>query len=90
MSRFYASIQGNRGGATRQGTESSGIDGHIRGWDSGASVSCYVNDDGKDVVEVWATHGSGSGIRGTIAGLVLRTVGGKLDFLTTKKALLKR
>ena len=58
MSRFYASIQGNRGEATRQGTSSSGIYGHIRGWDIGAKVECYVNSSGDDVVRVYLTSGS--------------------------------
>jgi len=30
MARYYASIHGNRGVATRMGTPSSGIHGHIR------------------------------------------------------------
>lgn len=64
MSRFYASIQGNRGQATRQGTPKSGIEGHIRGWDIGAKISCWVNKEGKDVVQVAITGGSSdSGIK---------------------------
>ena len=35
MSRFYGSLQGNRGQATRYGTASSGIDAHVGGWDVG-------------------------------------------------------
>ena len=58
MSRFYASIQGSRGEATRQGGKESGITGHIRGWNIGASVFCYVNDEGEDVVRVSLTSGS--------------------------------
>jgi len=57
MSRFYASIQGNRGGATRQGTPGSGITGHIRGWRIGARAACLAIDD-KDVVRIWLTGGS--------------------------------
>ena len=89
MARFYADIQGNRGQATRMGTKSSGIDGHIRGWNSGAKVCCSVDNKGRDVVEVYATHGSGYGGNGVVAGLVMRTVDGKVDFLATKKALNK-
>ena len=59
MAHFYASIQGNRGEATRMGTKSSGIDGHIRGWNVGARVSCYVGSDGKDHVSFELTSGSG-------------------------------
>ena len=58
MSRFYASIEGNRGMATRQGTPNSGIRGHIRGWDIGARVECHVDEEGKDHVMVWRTGGS--------------------------------
>lgn len=57
MARFYAEIQGNRGSATRMGTPSSGISGHIRGWNVGARVRMY-DDNGVDVVEVYATSGS--------------------------------
>ena len=35
MSRFYGSLQGNRGMATRCGTKDSGISAHVRGWDIG-------------------------------------------------------
>jgi len=86
MARFYADIQGNRGEATRMGTPTSGIEGHIRGWDSGAKVVCHVDDNGQDVVCVYATHGSGYSGK-AVTGLILRTVDGKIDFLTTKKRL---
>ena len=56
MSRFYASIQGNKGEATRQGTPNSGIIGHIRGWDIGGKVRCEVEND-KDVVYFYLTSG---------------------------------
>ncbi len=60
MAQFYASIQGNRGEASRMGTKSSGIEGHIRGWNIGARVVCSHDDKtGKDVVRVYKTSGSG-------------------------------
>ena len=58
MSRFYASIQGSRCEATRQGTPKSGIEGHVRGWNVGARVYCYIGEDGKDTVKVELTSGS--------------------------------
>jgi hypothetical protein len=61
MSRFYANIQGNRGEATRQGTEKSGLYGHIRGWNVGISVQCFVDPYGKDAIRVSLTSGSGGG-----------------------------
>ena len=57
MSRFYASIQGNRSEATRQGTPNSGIYGHIRGWDVGVEVEGAVIN-GNDVFHIYATGGS--------------------------------
>ncbi len=59
MSQFYASIQGNRGMATRQGTKKSGIEGHIRGWNVGARIVCEYNaDTDKDTIYVFQTGGS--------------------------------
>jgi hypothetical protein len=59
MGRFYASIQGNRGMATRMGNKSSGIDGHIRGWEVGVRVSCYYDEvHDRDICEVYRTGGS--------------------------------
>ena len=58
MARFYASIQGNRGEATRMGTPGSGIEGHIRGWNTGVLVKCFVNSRGVDQIIVYRTEGS--------------------------------
>lgn len=57
MSRFYATIQGGRGAASRQGHTSSGITGHIRGWRSGVRVWGH-DRDGVDVFHVTLTGGS--------------------------------
>lgn len=65
MSRFYGDLQGNRGEATRMGTTSSGIRGHIRGWNIGFSVTCRAIEQGKggqiDECIVWQTGGSNRG-----------------------------
>lgn len=65
MARFYASIQGNRGEASRMGTPASGIHGHIRGWNVGARVACYTvpdgTDDDADAVSVSLSQGSSGG-----------------------------
>ncbi len=58
MARFYASIQGNRGEATRMGTPSSGLTGHIRGWHIGVRAECSVDENGDDVIHVYRTSGS--------------------------------
>ncbi len=57
MAQFYGDIQGNRGEATRMGTKESGISAHVRGWNVGARV-IVAHEDGRDVVQVWATSGS--------------------------------
>ena len=59
MSHFYASIEGNRGMATRCGTKNSGIQGHIRGWGIGARVCVdYDEKTDSDIVRVYRTGGS--------------------------------
>lgn len=58
MSRFYASIQGNRGEATRGGSKDSGIYGHIRGWHIGARVDVDAIGTTRDEVTVQITGGS--------------------------------
>ena len=76
MSHFYASIQGNRGKATRQGNKGSGIEGHVRGWTVGALVSCD-HENGEDVVRVYATHGSNEDGKQKFMGKI-RGVNGEL------------
>lgn len=58
MSRYYASIQGERGEATRQGHRT--ISGHIRGWNLGVRVDGYSVDD-SDAFDVFLTSGSNGG-----------------------------
>lgn len=80
MARFYADIRGNRGPASRMGTAASGMQGHIRGWHVGASVHCGVDQDGNDVVSVYATGGS-NGHKGPslIAQLQVNPDNGKVE-----------
>jgi len=67
MSRFYASIQGSRGEATRQGTGKSGIAGHIRGWDLGVKVVGGPGPDGDEFL-VYMTAGSNGGGQDLLVG----------------------
>jgi hypothetical protein len=60
MAQFYASIQDQAGPATRMGSKSSGIEGHVRGWNVGARV-VVTHEDGHDVVRVYRTSGSNGG-----------------------------
>lgn len=57
MAQFMATIQGNRGEASRVGSRDSGIVAHINGWDFGITVAArHVN--GKDLFDVYKTSGS--------------------------------
>lgn len=59
MSRFYASIRGARGEATRTGGAASGITGHIRGWHIGVQVDgAVVGCSETDNFDVYVTAGS--------------------------------
>ncbi|HPE06298.1 MAG TPA: hypothetical protein PLW50_01100 [Smithellaceae bacterium] len=59
MAHFYAEIQGARGEATRCGDKHSGINGHIRGWDIGASVRLHYDEKtGLDTCRIFLTSGS--------------------------------
>jgi len=69
MSRFYASIKGSRGEATRQGTPKSGIEGYIMGLDLGVEVVGSISAEGHDTFKVYLTSGSsGKGQRELIDG----------------------
>ena len=67
MSRFYASIEGNRGPATRMGTPNSGISGHVRGWNMGIRVEGY-DYEGSDHFRVYLTGGSNGACSDQLVG----------------------
>ena len=78
MAQFYASIQGNRGQATRMGTKNSGIQGHIRGWDVGVEVHCRYNETtGGDEIWVYLTGGSNGGRSARDLVTILEQSGGE-------------
>ncbi len=72
MAHFYASIQGNRGEATRMGSKDSGIDGHVRGWGVGIKSRCFVDHNGVDCCEVWLTSGSNTTFHDKFIGVFTR------------------
>jgi hypothetical protein len=71
-SRFYASIFGNKGDggrsteATRAGV--TGIQGHIRGWNSGIKVVGSIDTVLGDNFDVFITSGSNGGSRDVLVG----------------------
>ncbi len=58
MSHFYGELKGSRGPTSRMGTPKSGLWAHVRGWNIGVDVTCRVDDDGRDIIDVWQTGGS--------------------------------
>lgn len=58
MAQYRATIQGQRGEASRLGNKKSGIGARVNGWHTGVAVSIEFKD-GKDVVTVYRTGGSG-------------------------------
>ena len=73
MAQFYAEIQGNRGSVTRGGSKDSGIQGHIRGWNSGIRVEGHHEEDIGDIFLVYSTSGSNETTRDMLIG---KLVGG--------------
>ena len=52
MSKFYGSIQGNRGAATRGGSQASGIKASVQSYDGSVITELSYNDEGQLMVEV--------------------------------------
>jgi hypothetical protein len=80
VAHFYGSITGKaRTSASRCGSRDGGIDGHVRGWNSGVRVSgCH--EDGADVFHVYATRGSNGGTGSGFKLGVVREEGGSVTF----------
>lgn len=59
MAHFYGLIKGNRGEATRLGTQNSGFDAFANGWDIGARVHLrHDKERDCDVITIYKTGGS--------------------------------
>ena len=75
MSRYYASVRGGKGEATRQGHERSGIESHTRGWTVGVRVvgRPLAGEPGVcDRFDIYATGGSNGSDPDTLIGTVYR------------------
>ena len=68
MAQFKAEIKGNRGSVSRLGHKTTGIQGHICGWDSGIRVEGHYDDELGDIFLVWQTSGSGMKRREVLLG----------------------
>jgi hypothetical protein len=63
MAHFYGEMYGQaKTPATRRGSKTSGLSGHLRGWNIGVRVE-LTHRDGVDVIEVYQTNGSNGGGR---------------------------
>tara|TARA_R100001594_G_C3905093_1_gene231883 strand:- start:72 stop:317 length:246 start_codon:yes stop_codon:yes gene_type:complete len=68
MAQFKAEIQGNRGSVSRLGHKTTGIQGHICGWNSGIRVEGHYDDDLGDIFMIYQTSGSGMKRREVLLG----------------------
>lgn len=85
MAHFIAMIHGNRGPASRLGTEKSGISASAQGWNSGVSIRGWHQDNGdQDIFEVHATTGSNGGGHDRFLGSVLRAADGHITFVAAQ------
>lgn len=78
MARFCGTIQGNRGEASRLGTEKSGLFAELDGRRIGVKISCFVGMDGKDIIHIYKT----SGLSGVIRNKFICTIneGGEINY----------
>ncbi len=58
MAQFYGEIQGNRKSLTRLGSKKSGLWGRLQGQHVGVLVNCFIDEEGRDVVNIERTGGS--------------------------------
>ena len=68
MAQFKAEIKGNRAPVSRLGHKTTGIQGHICGWESGIRVEGHYDDDLGDIFMVYQTSGSGMKRREVLLG----------------------
>ena len=71
MAQFKADIKGSRGSVSRLGGKTSGITGHIRGWESGIRIEGHHDEDLGDIFMVYQTSGSGFKARDILIGKLI-------------------
>ena len=72
MAQFKADIKGSRGSVSRLGGKTSGITGHIRGWESGVKIEGHHDEDLGDIFMIYQTSGSGFKSRDILIGKLIR------------------
>ena len=63
MSRFYGTVQGNRGEASRSGHSVGGMTTWCASWNGAVRCYAYVGEGGIDCVRVTLTQWHGNGPR---------------------------
>ena len=58
MAQFRASIQGQRGPASRLGNKKTGITAYVQGWNGGIRIEARHTDEDGDRFDLYATGGS--------------------------------
>ena len=71
MAQFKADIKGSRGSVSRLGGKTSGITGHIRGWESGIRIEGHHDEDLGDIFMVYQTSGSGFRAKDVLVGKLI-------------------
>ena len=71
MAQFKADIKGSRGSVSRLGGKTSGITGHIRGWESGIRIEGHHDEDLGDIFMIYQTSGSGFKARDILVGKLI-------------------
>lgn len=76
MAQFRATMQGQRGSASRLGSKKSGLDVNVNGWDNGIRIEAsYDEKNHADKFAVYVTSGSNGG---QVAKKVFTLSGGKI------------
>ena len=71
MAQFKAEIQGNRGSVSRLGHKTTGIQGHICGWETGIRVEGHYDEELGDIFLVYQTGGSNRKHRDVLIGKLI-------------------
>ena len=70
MAQFRATIEGQRGEASRLGSKNSGLVARINGWHGGVRVEARHSETIGDCFDIYATNGSGYGTSAGYLGYV--------------------
>jgi hypothetical protein len=71
MAQFKAEIQGNRGSVSRLGHKTTGIQGHVCGWDTGIKIEGHYDEELGDIFLVYQTAGSNRKHRDVLIGKLI-------------------